>query len=196
MSRSLRIEGSATPIIETSSASRNRAPQRTRSVPQARLLRRSEPVSGIARSSVGADTDQLLRKKRGARARLSGGARDRLLFDRYLTDMFDAGQTRTAPELSHPDLGEVDLPSLLHALSDPMRLEIVRTLPRVDSCSCKAIELPVSKATASHHFKVLRQAGVIAQHDEGTRRISRLRRDELEQRFPGLLQSVLRAAQV
>jgi DNA-binding transcriptional ArsR family regulator len=109
--------------------------------------------------------------------------------------MFDAGQTRTAPELSHPDLGEVDLPSLLHALSDPMRLEIVRTLAEVDSCSCKAIELPVSKATASHHFKVLRQAGVIAQHDEGTRRISRLRRDDLEQRFPGLLDSVLRAAQ-
>jgi hypothetical protein len=42
---------------------------------------------------------------------------------------------------------------------------------------------------------VLRLAGVIAQHDEGTRRISRLRRDDLEQRFPGLLDSVLRAAQ-
>jgi len=64
-----------------------------------------------------------------------------------------------------------------------------------DSCACNAIELPVGKATASHHFKVLRLAGVILQHDEGTRRISRLRRDELEQRFPGLLESVLRAAQ-
>ena len=52
----------------------------------------------------------------------------------------------------------------------------------------------MSKATASHHFKVLRQAGVIAQHDIGTRRFSSLRRDELEQRFPGLLESVLRAA--
>jgi DNA-binding transcriptional ArsR family regulator len=109
--------------------------------------------------------------------------------------MFDAGQTRTVSELHHPDPAELDLASLLHALSDPMRLEIVRNLAEVDSCSCKAIELPVSKATASHHFKVLRLAGVIAQHDEGTRRISRLRRDELEQRFPGLLESVLRAAQ-
>src|SRR5437868_1786208 len=111
--------------------------------------------------------------------------------------MFDASQTTTAALLHHPDPSEIDLPSLLHALSDPVRLEIVRSL----SCSgegalsCKAIELPVSKATASHHFKVLRLAGVIAQHDEGTRRISRLRRDDLELRFPGLLESVLHAAQ-
>jgi DNA-binding transcriptional ArsR family regulator len=106
-------------------------------------------------------------------------------------------EARQTTELHHPDLSEIDLPSLLHALSDPMRLEIVRSL----ACSgggnlpCHAIELPVSKATASHHFKVLRQAGVIAQHDEGTRRISRIRHDDLEARFPGLLESVLRAAQ-
>jgi DNA-binding transcriptional ArsR family regulator len=111
--------------------------------------------------------------------------------------MFDAGQTITATELHHPEAGEIDLPSLLHALSDPMRLEIVRSLACSEqgALACKAIELPVSKATASHHFKVLRLAGVIAQHDEGTRRISRLRRDDLEQRFPGLLDSVLRAVQ-
>ena len=109
--------------------------------------------------------------------------------------MFDASQTRTVSTLHHPDPAEIDLPSLLHALSDPVRLEIVRSLANLNACSCGAIELPVSKATASHHFKVLRLAGVIAQHDEGTRRISKLRRDELEERFPGLLESVLRAAQ-
>jgi DNA-binding transcriptional ArsR family regulator len=108
--------------------------------------------------------------------------------------MLDARQTIS---LHHPDLAEIDLPSLLHALSDPMRLEIVRSL----ACSeggklpCNGIDLPVSKATASHHFKVLRQAGVIEQHDEGTRRISRIRHEDLEARFPGLLESVLRAAQ-
>ncbi len=116
--------------------------------------------------------------------------------------MFDARQTfpedvATGVELHHPDISELDLPSLLHALSDPMRLEIVRSL----ACSsegalpCVAIPLPVSKGTASHHFKVLRLAGVIAQRDEGTRRISSIRREDLEQRFPGLLDSVLRAAQ-
>ena len=120
---------------------------------------------------------------------------------RTLQTMFDARQTsaedRPASDLHHPDPAEIDLPSLLHALSDPMRLEIVRSL----SCSgdgalpCNAIPLPVSKATASHHFKVLRLAGVIAQRDEGTRRISCLRHEDLEGRFPGLLDSVLRAAQ-
>ncbi len=109
--------------------------------------------------------------------------------------MFDARQTRTvSSELQHPDLSEIDLPSLLHALSDPVRLEIVRTLSELNECACGAIDLPVSKATASHHFKVLRQAGVIAQHDVGTRRFSQLRHEELEQRFPGLLTSVLQAA--
>ena len=126
----------------------------------------------------------------------AGGPEPRqLLFDRYRTDMFDAGQTTTAGPLHHPDPTEIGLPSLLHALSDPVRLEIVRSLASRDSCACNAIELPVGKATVSHHFKVLRLAGVIAQHDEGTRRISTLRRDDLEQRFPGLLDSVLRAAQ-
>jgi DNA-binding transcriptional ArsR family regulator len=109
--------------------------------------------------------------------------------------MLDARQTSSA--LHHPPVEEIDLPSLLHALSDPMRLEIVRSLfcAQQGGLACKDIELPVSKATASHHFKVLREAGVIAQHDEGTRRISALRGDDLERRFPGLLDSVLRAAQ-
>src|SRR4051812_27613160 len=125
MWRSVRIEGSATPIIETSRASRNRAPQRTSRVPQARLVRRSEPVSGIANACVGADTDQLLARRGVTRARCKPEP-DRLLFDRYLTDMFDAGQTRVVShDLQHPELADVELPSLLHALSDPVRLEIV-----------------------------------------------------------------------
>ena len=106
--------------------------------------------------------------------------------------MFDARQTTT--DLEHPELSEIELPALLHALSDPARLEIVRSLAELEECACNAIHLPVSQATASHHVKVLRLAGVIAQHAEGTRRISRLRRDELEQRCPGLRDSVLRAA--
>jgi DNA-binding transcriptional ArsR family regulator len=114
--------------------------------------------------------------------------------------MFDVRQTNAGGEpagLHHPELDEIDLPSLLHALSDPVRLEIVRSLACCEdgALACKAISLPVTKATASHHFKVLRLAGVIVQHDEGTRRISSLRRGDLERRFPGLLDSVLRAAQ-
>src|ERR1700760_4602262 len=102
--------------------------------------------------------------------------------------MFDVRQTN----LEHPDLAEIELPTVLHALSDPMRLESVRARAERE-CACTQVELPVSKGTASHHFKVLRLAGVIGQWDEGTRRISKLRHEELEARFPGLLESVLRA---
>ena len=95
------------------------------------------------------------------------------------------------------DLAAVALIDVLPALSDPVRLEMVRQLGRCDptgELGCGQIEVPVSKSTASHHLKALSCAGVIAQREEGTRKYVRLRRDELEARFPGLLDSVLRAA--
>jgi DNA-binding transcriptional ArsR family regulator len=60
--------------------------------------------------------------------------------------------------------------------------------------ACADLGLPVSKSTGSHHFKVLREAGVVRCRVEGTRRYYTLRRDDLEARFPGLLDSVLSAA--
>ena len=54
--------------------------------------------------------------------------------------------------------------------------------------------MPVTKSTCTHHFKVLRDAGVIRQRQEGTRRLNTLRRDDLEARFPGLLGTILEAA--
>jgi DNA-binding transcriptional ArsR family regulator len=96
--------------------------------------------------------------------------------------------------LHHPAANEIDLAAVLHALSDPMRLRIVVSLADGDHRPCGGFDLPVSKSTCTHHFKVLREAGVIRQRLEGTTRLNSLRRDELEQRFPGLLDSVLRAA--
>lgn len=96
----------------------------------------------------------------------------------------------TAP----PDLATVDLVTVLQALSDPVRLEIVRQLAACSGAgelSCGAIELPVSKSTASHHLKTLMCAGVTAQREEGTRKFIRLRRPDLDERFPGLLDAVL-----
>jgi DNA-binding transcriptional ArsR family regulator len=95
------------------------------------------------------------------------------------------------------DLDEVDLVTVLQALSDPVRLAIVRQLAGCDGAgelSCGQIELPVTKSTASHHLKTLTCAGITAEREQGTRKYIRLRRDELEERFPGLLDSVLRAA--
>jgi DNA-binding transcriptional ArsR family regulator len=99
----------------------------------------------------------------------------------------------------HPNLNDVPLASVLHALSDPARLAVVRALDcnrdaEGDglSCNCAAPEgLP--RATMSNHFGILRSAGLIESRKEGTNVINRLRRSEIDARFPGLLDAVLNA---
>ena len=90
---------------------------------------------------------------------------------------------------------EADGLQVLQALSDPVRLEIVRQLAGCNGgeLGCSAVVVPVSKSTASHHFKTLLNAGVIAERGEGTRKFFQLRRTELDEQFPGLIDSVLRA---
>jgi DNA-binding transcriptional ArsR family regulator len=98
--------------------------------------------------------------------------------------------------IEHPDRADIDLTRVLHALSDPARLEIVRELDRRGEESCTALGIPVAKATLSHHFRVLREAGVIRTRAVGTARISALRRDDLDELFSGLLDAVLVPARV
>jgi DNA-binding transcriptional ArsR family regulator len=108
-----------------------------------------------------------------------------------------AAPVRDSPEqLPHPGLDEIELPAVLHALSDPMRLRIVESLASGAAQTCKSFDLPVTKSTCTHHFRVLREAGVIRQRLEGTTRLNTLRRDELDQRFPGLIDAVLRGTGV
>jgi DNA-binding transcriptional ArsR family regulator len=95
--------------------------------------------------------------------------------------------------LPHPDRDELELAAVLHALSDPMRLQIVVALAKGEERNCKSFELPVVKSTCTHHFRVLREAGVIRQRQQGTTRLNSLRREDLDRRFPGLLDSVVRA---
>jgi DNA-binding transcriptional ArsR family regulator len=102
--------------------------------------------------------------------------------------------TKTRETIAHPERDEIALAEVLHALSDPMRLRIVAALAGGDERSCGSIDLPVTKSTCTHHFKVLREAGVIRQRQEGTSRLNALRRDDLEVRFPGLLATILNAA--
>jgi DNA-binding transcriptional ArsR family regulator len=96
--------------------------------------------------------------------------------------------------LCHPALEAIELAAVLHALSDPMRLRIVAGLAIEDKRTCGSFDLPVTKSTCTHHFRVLREAGLIRQKLEGTTRLNSLRRDDLDFRFPGLLDSVLQAA--
>jgi DNA-binding transcriptional ArsR family regulator len=95
--------------------------------------------------------------------------------------------------LHHPPADTLELTGVLHALADPVRLEIVRNLDAEGECRCGAFDLPVTKSTRTHHFRVLRESGVIEQLAEGTAIVNRLRREELDERFPGLLDSVLSA---
>jgi DNA-binding transcriptional ArsR family regulator len=96
-------------------------------------------------------------------------------------------------EPHHPACGELELPAILHALSDPARLQIVRQLSIGDECTCGTFDLGLSKATLSHHFRVLRESGVVRTRPEGRTRMLSLRRDDLDERFPGLLDAVLSA---
>jgi DNA-binding transcriptional ArsR family regulator len=102
---------------------------------------------------------------------------------------------QTTEEISHPARGEIELGAVLHALSDPVRLKIVRALAEAACESTTgSFDVPVTKSTCTHHFKVLREAGVIHQRREGTTRLSTLRHEDLEARFPGLLNTILRSA--
>ena len=98
-----------------------------------------------------------------------------------------------ARALHHPPADSLALTGVLHALSDPVRLEIVRALASGCEVRCGAFVLPVTKSTRTHHFRVLRESGVIEQQTAGTAVVNRLRRDDLDRRFPGLLASVLSA---
>jgi DNA-binding transcriptional ArsR family regulator len=102
-----------------------------------------------------------------------------------------AAVTETREALAHPKPGEIELTAVLHALSDPMRLKIVAALSSGEERTCKSFELPVVKSTCTHHFRVLREAGVIRQRSIGTTRVNTLRRDDLDARFPGLIDAVL-----
>ena len=90
-----------------------------------------------------------------------------------------------------PAAEEIRLTEVLGVLADPVRLAIVRELAAHGEVSCGAIPLPVADSTRSHHFKALRLAGVTRSRVAGTRRMASLRRDDLERRFPGLLDAVL-----
>jgi DNA-binding transcriptional ArsR family regulator len=94
----------------------------------------------------------------------------------------------------HPDRNDLSLAAVLYALGDPIRLEIVCRLAAAGELPCAAMDLPVAKSTLSHHFKVLREAGVLHCRKEGTQHMNSLRREDLEARFPGLLDTVLQSA--
>ncbi len=91
----------------------------------------------------------------------------------------------------HPDRSEIELVDVLAALGHPVRLEAVRELADGEERLCGAVLPELSRSTLTTHWRVLREAGVIRQRPEGRKLMLTLRRDDLEARFPGLLDLVL-----
>jgi DNA-binding transcriptional ArsR family regulator len=105
--------------------------------------------------------------------------------------------TRTLPE---PWAGSFDLTVILSALADPGRRALMAALyacPEPVDCTLvvEQANLGLSDSTISHHYRVLREAGLIRSVADGRKRIVMVRRDDIEARFPGLLQAVLRVDQ-
>jgi len=105
--------------------------------------------------------------------------------------------SQVAEEIPHPTRAQLELGDVLHALSDPVRRSMVARLAASEqgnAPSCGSFHVPVTKSTCTHHFKVLREAGMIRQRADGTTRLNTLRRDDLDAPFPGVLDAILGSA--
>lgn len=91
----------------------------------------------------------------------------------------------------HPAAADLCLDNVLHALSDPIRRDIVRKLMASDSMSCIQACAAHPPSTVSFHHKILREAGLIRSEKKGVEVINTLRRADIDERFPGLLDAVL-----
>jgi DNA-binding transcriptional ArsR family regulator len=89
---------------------------------------------------------------------------------------------------------EMELTTVLQALADPARLRIVRTLAEREGVACGSFGLGLAPSTMSHHLDVLREAGLVETRREGRTKLNALRRAEIDERFPGLIASVLASA--
>ena len=98
-------------------------------------------------------------------------------------------------DVAHPQLEQLTLSAVLNALADPIRRRIIVRLATHAETACGGFNDCAPKTNLSYHFAKLREAGLIQTRQEGTQRFISLRREEMEARFPGLLESVLRAAE-
>ena len=97
----------------------------------------------------------------------------------------------------HPAIEDVTLESVLYALADPTRLEIVKKIASMGcGLNCQsAAPADLPKSTQSHHFQILREAGLIKSERRGTEVVNGLRCAEIEKRFPGVISSILKASE-
>jgi DNA-binding transcriptional ArsR family regulator len=101
---------------------------------------------------------------------------------------------RTREKIPHPSTESLDLATIMRTAGDPLRLEIVRLLADGSEWNCNALQarLGLPASTGSYHLRLMRQAGITRTRAEGTQRLISLRRDDLERRFPGLVDVLTR----
>jgi DNA-binding transcriptional ArsR family regulator len=102
-------------------------------------------------------------------------------------------RSQRRPALTHPEPDDFNVLDILHALSDPTRMTVVQTLRASPERACGTFPVDVAPSTLTHHFRVLREAGIIHQREDGNRRWTTLRGEDLEARFPGLLDAIVTA---
>lgn len=97
--------------------------------------------------------------------------------------------------IRHPEVESLDLATILRALGDPLRIEIVRLIDAEGEILCSEIyeRVGLPNSTGSYHLRQLREAGVTRTRSIGPKRMTSLRREDLESRFPGLLDLVVGA---
>ena len=100
--------------------------------------------------------------------------------------------------LFHPAIEDISVEGILHALSDPTRVEIfAKIASSVWSANCSSFltvgEKAVPKSTLSQHFKALRDAGLVRSERVGVEMQNTSRCAEIETRFPGLLPAIIGA---
>jgi DNA-binding transcriptional ArsR family regulator len=104
--------------------------------------------------------------------------------------------TQTSPreKIPHPPASALNLTTILRTVGDPVRLEIVRVLSDDEPRACNELQdaLGLPASTCSYHLRLLREAGVTRTRAQGTLREISLRRDDLEERFPGLVDVLTR----
>ena len=100
-------------------------------------------------------------------------------------------------DVVEPAAQDFQLPRILAALADPHRLATVRFVAQHGESWCGQVMeeagLPMSKSTFSHHLRILREAGVLTKRIQGARGYTQLRKDDLDRRFPGLIDSIVAA---
>ena len=100
-------------------------------------------------------------------------------------------------KIKHPKLDQIELTDIMYALSDPARVEIIKALSTcgAKTQTCSELQCDRPKSSMSHHFKILRESGLLETQIEGKEYKNSLRTSELEKKFPGLMKSILKVIQ-